>query len=338
MTLTSPAVVLPADELSHHRVEYPEWWYFHGHLYAADGTLLASFEYTAIEIAGFYYAYAALMDMPTSSYLSDDRLFGDYTPNPSDHTFELNLDRTGTEPQNRWKIRSEANNPPEFSYHLFVLSAREKMRSWGLKLDLAHVKKPLLVGDQGRIPDGDDPSWLYSRTRLNASGIVQTDNGAMIPVTGSAWMDHQWGKPNPMSRRWRWFGIQMDGTEEEYLFMLVTDRNDESNVRLQHGYWIDGSGTAQTLVFSITARRDWNGWPIDNDISFDHPDLGLMILEVRADVDDQLRVPKPRLPTAFRQALEVSGILDVLTFWEGGCTVSIGGVEKGRAYTELGGF
>ena len=340
MALTFPPVVLPADELSHHRVEFPEWWYFHGHLYNENDLLLASFEYTAIEIAGFYYAYAALVDISANSYLGDDRLLGDYAADSSDNTFKLELDRTGEEPENRWKIRSKVDNAGKFSYDLYVTSALEQSRSWALSLRLTQAKKPLLVGDEGRIPDGEDPSWLYSRTRLDVMGSLRTDGNPISKVTGSAWMDHQWGKPNPMNRRWRWFGIQMKDTDEEYLFMLVTDRSDESKERLRYGYWIAQNGAAKDLHpdFDITSHRDWNGWPVDNDISFTHPDLGAMTLQVRADVDNQLRVPKPRLPGPFQQALEASGALDVLTFWEGACTVSVNGVKQGRAYTELGGF
>lgn len=322
-----PPVKLPQDELSHHKLSYAEWWYFHGHMYSAStGDVVASFEYTIIELARSYYGYAAVADLVNHEYRSDDRVGGSYAANTTDSTFKIALTPTNNEPNGLWRMHS--SRPPR-SYLLDVVSARQNLPSWAFKLKVETAESATLVGDEGRISDQGDPAWLYSRSWLEGRGGLKT-GAAIRRVHARAWMDHQWGIVKPGTRRWNWFGVQLDD-KRRFLFFVVHALSSGDEV-MRYGYEIATDGAASQIAeFKIVPKRYWNGWPIDNDIEIDSLNV---VLEIRADIDNQLRVPKVRLPF-IKKFLEEAG----LVFWEGACSVSVRSrSDKGRAYTELGGY
>jgi len=66
----------------------------------------------------------------------------------------------------------------------------------------------------------------YSRTRMRAEGTVSVD-GEAIPVTGSAWFDHQWGDLTAATETgWDWFALQLDDGREVMLFNLRDEAGD----------------------------------------------------------------------------------------------------------------
>src|SRR5262249_10952387 len=63
-------------------------------------------------------------------------------------------------------------------------------------------------------------SYYYSRTHMAVTGSI-VDHGATIPVTGLAWMDHQWGNFIPTAGGgWDWFSIQL-ANDVEYMIYFI---------------------------------------------------------------------------------------------------------------------
>lgn len=84
-------------------------------------------------------------------------------------------------------------------------------RDFAFELNFEAKGKPLLQGASGFSRKGHRPaeaSYYYSRPHLTVSG---TANGS--PVTGSAWLDHEWSSQYMAAEAsgWDWCGINLDG-------------------------------------------------------------------------------------------------------------------------------
>src|SRR5438309_2833328 len=63
-------------------------------------------------------------------------------------------------------------------------------------------------------------SYYYSDTRLSISGSID-DHGELLPVSGLAWKDRQWGNFLVLpSSGWNWFSLQLDDGNDLMLFVL----------------------------------------------------------------------------------------------------------------------
>lgn len=89
---------------------------------------------------------------------------------------------------------------------------RSRIVARGFSLDLSFLARgaPLLQGEQGFSRKGRKPgeaSHYYSRPHLQASGKVND-----VPVTGSAWLDHEWSSQymDSGAAGWDWCGLNMD--------------------------------------------------------------------------------------------------------------------------------
>ncbi len=86
----------------------------------------------------------------------------------------------------------------------------------GLRLDLrfAPTQPLLLQGDGGFSRKGPQPeqaSHYYSRPQLAVGGRIATD-GDWLPVSGRAWLDHEWSSQvlDAEAAGWDWIGINLD--------------------------------------------------------------------------------------------------------------------------------
>lgn len=89
---------------------------------------------------------------------------------------------------------------------------RSRIVAREFSLDLSFLARgaPLLQGEQGFSRKGRKPgeaSHYYSRPHLQASGKVND-----VPVTGSAWLDHEWSSQymDSGAAGWDWCGLNMD--------------------------------------------------------------------------------------------------------------------------------
>ena len=303
-------VTLPQDDAPHD--DLTEWWYYTGHLDAAGGKTygfeLVIFQAVRGGDPPAYAAHFAVTDNARDDFHFQQR---SETGKQVHAGPGLNLDLSG------WTLIGGNGHD-----HL-----KADMPDYAIDLDLSSLKPPVLHDGKGLIsfgPAGD--SYYYSRTRMAVSGSL-SDHGQDVPVSGVAWMDHQWGNFISGGGGWDWFSIQLDDNSEYMLFFL---RDADGKPTLPYGSYVAPDGTATILppsTFTEQATSSWqspasgvtypSGWQVA---------AGESTLTLTPTVKDQ------ELRTG-----QTTGI----NYWEGDSTVSgtkAGQPISGRAYVELVGY
>jgi predicted secreted hydrolase len=209
-------------------------------------------------------------------------------------------------------------------------------KGFGLELALGAQRPPVLHGANGLDRKGEpagQASWYYSLTRLRVSGRVFLD-GRAFPVTGTAWMDHEFSSSQLGAEQtgWDWFGLRLSDGSDLMLYRLR--RRDGSIDPHSGGTWVAPEGVAR--VFSLgpdearlTPTRWWRSaetharYPVSWRIAL--PALELE-LSVRPLMNGQELSPTQGIPFAY---------------WEG--AVRVEGTRAGRpvmgeGYLELTGY
>jgi predicted secreted hydrolase len=254
-------IALPRDDGPHDRLT--EWWYYTGHLRAADGR---RFGFEAVifraergSVPGAWASHLALTDEAGNRFLYAQRSeIGpqvDRSPRDTQGAptgFDLNvgglnpvLIAAGAPPMAApWRLagsdgtdRIEAGLTPE--------EAVASGAAFGLSLDLHALRDPVLHDGDGFVDfAAAGSSYYYSRTRMAASGELQLD-GERLRVDGIAWFDHQWGDfVSVGGGGWDWFAINLDdGTD----ITLSIVRDENANEVLRYGTLIRPSGEVVRL-------------------------------------------------------------------------------------------
>lgn len=195
-------IAFPGDEGAHFDA-ITEWWYLNGHLQGGERTL--GYEFTLFRVGPvLFWAHVALTDETGQAFY---HVRDWYLPGRTASS-EAGLDtRYGTE-----RIRATGKG----RYRLEA-TVGEGVR---FDLDMTSLKTPLLVNGDGNIdmPEGRD-SRYYSLTRLQSAGTVRLGDRT-LPVTGTSWLDHQWGPFYVSGFRevWDWFSVQADDGTDYNLF------------------------------------------------------------------------------------------------------------------------
>ena len=220
-----------------------EWWYFTGHLFT-DGGERYGFEYVIFRardgnLEG-YVSHFAVTDNARGRFRYDQRLLG--AAGVRGDAAPLDLDLNG------WTMWGGGG--------AFSLAA--DMADYAIRLD-AETSKPAALHDaDGYIDYGNGTaSYYYSWSRLNVSGELDTGAG-WEPVTGTAWMDHQWGDfATYQDGGWDWFAVQLeDGTD--VMLYLIRDADGEA-LRVD-GSIVGPEGELTVLGagdFGVTATAAW---------------------------------------------------------------------------------
>lgn len=306
-------VELPRDEGAHDTTV--EWWYFTGHLVTADGARYG-FEYVIFRgrsggLEG-YAAHFAVSDTPRGRFQYDQRISG--ARGVAGQTAPLDLDLNG------WTMRGGNGH--------FALAA--EMPGYGLRLDVATTKPVALHEGDAYIEYGNGTaSYYYSWTRLTASGELEID-GKAVPVTGTAWMDHQWGDfATYQEGGWDWYALQLDDGRDVMLYVI---RDASGEPVFLHGSLVAPEGTLTVFGrgdFVVTPTGEWTsgatgttypaGWRIEV------PAVGLDLAVT---------------PTMPDQELDTRATTGVI-YWEGDAVVAgtaDGKAVRGNAYVELTGY
>ena len=209
-----------------------------------------------------------------------------------------------------------------------VYGARIAAREFAFDLRFAPSLAILRQGDAGFSRKGPDPlqsSYYYSRPQLAVSGSV-TVAGKALPVTGTAWLDHEWSSEvmAPAAVGWDWAGINLaDGGA----LMAFRMRDGAGNV-----LWAGGAHRAadgRTRAFEpgevrFTPQRRWRSkrtqveYPVAMQISAGGAEYTLSPL-----FDDQELDSRASTGTIY---------------WEGAVRAEQDGREVGRGYLELTGY
>jgi len=305
-----PALQLPRDDAPHH--DLTEWWYYTGHLRSAAG---ASYGFELVAFQGnragtptAYAAHFAVTDNTRGTFQFAQRTSTAAQPPPA-RGFAFNFDG--------WQMSGYNGHD----------RLRASLGSYGIDLALASLKPAVLHGQNGIISFGPaGRSYYYSRTRLATSGTVD-DHGHSAAVTGTSWMDHQWGNFISTAGGWDWFSIQLSDHSELMLFLLRDAAGKSSG---SYGTVVEPSGAVDVLPaggYAVQALGKWtspqssitypSGWLLK---------VGTTVLTIQPTVRDQ------ELRTAASTGI---------TYWEGDSVVRgtrAGQVVTGQAYVELVGY
>jgi predicted secreted hydrolase len=323
-------VAFPRDDYAHPDFQ-TEWWYYTGHLDAAAGKTygfeLVFFQRRTESDKRFglplrwfsnpiYFSHFAVTDLQTGKHASFEA-FGPTKGDRAGARSDQYLIWVGD-----WKAERLGR-----AHHL--TAAKD---GFAIDLLLDPEKPPVIHGEGGisRKGEGGQSSYYISTTRLGVTGYL-TVGGSPLPVTGSAWTDHEIlaGGMSKKVRGWDWFSIQLDDRTELMLFHLR--RLDGRIDPLSAGTFVRADGTHETFLlsdFQIETLATWTApkskttYPAKWRVRV--PRVGLDLV-VDPPVADQ----------------ELHPFLTGMAYWEGSIRATgtaEGRAVTGRGYVELTGY
>ena len=320
-------LAFPRDHGSHPDFK-TEWWYITGHLESPRQDHRYGFQITFFRSSlnpttkeQIYMAHAALIDKTTGRFVHEERLNSDQW-NAAAKVGALDLYN------GNWFLRMLDPDTEEMATR-FSLS-----EIGSLNLNLKPGKPKTLFGDRGYSKKGDAfgaASHYITFTRLAVSGTAQI-NGETVPLSGHAWMDHEFSSSQLSEEQigWNWTSLILDDGSE--LMAYVMRRNDgeiDPNSRLTL-IAADGMKSEYTGdSFSWEPIRHWTSpqtsgrYPVEYRVSWVSNHKVKRSLIVRPSADDQ----------------ELRGKIGNFIYWEGaGQAFDEAGKPIGLAYTELTGY
>lgn len=322
--------VFPADHGAHPDYR-SEWWYFTGNLQAADGREFG-FQLTFFRFAlradppdrpsvwaarQVYMAHLALTDVTGERVFAEER-FG-----------RTALGLAGAQPSPfriwlyDWQAESEGAT-------LFPMRLHAIGEDFALNLRLTARKPPVLQGEAGYSRKGPEPgnaSRYYSYTRLAVEGTVRFARRAHA-VTGSAWLDREWGTSALSGKQvgWDWFAVQLDDGSE--LMYYRFRRRDGSPDPYSSGTYVSTSGDPVKLTaieVQIQVLQRWRS-PVSG---------------VTYPVRWRLHIPSEDLELTMHAKLPQQELDLSIRYWEGAVAVqgrTPAGPVRGHGYVELTGY
>lgn len=208
----------PADE-GRHPSEPTEWWYTVGHLtgnstgthysymltyfynpqYPFDGFRILNF---SNDDTGLFFSETMAL---TYNILANDKL-----------DIEANIFLGGTE---TWHNKIDLfGNILAFEYEISASAANAS-----LNLEYDALKPPLILGDSGFLYQGaTDYTYYYSQTKNAVSGTITFD-GITESVSGTSWIDRQFGIFNPSNgQEYEWFCVQLSNGMDLNIYNIFT--------------------------------------------------------------------------------------------------------------------
>ncbi|MBA3826043.1 MAG: carotenoid 1,2-hydratase, partial [Ktedonobacterales bacterium] len=249
-TAPLPPLRLPQDEAAH--TDLTEWWYYTGHFDGKDtsgaqhayGFELTFFQISRGSLPPLYVGHYAVSDITRGQFHFDQRLLSEPNaaqPNGTTTTgFKLAI--------GSWTMAGVNGQD-----HLAADTA-----NYSLNLGLSGQKPAALHNGNGLITYGvGEFSYYYSRTHMAVTGSI-VDHGATIPVTGLAWMDHQWGNFIPTAGGgWDWYSIQLANKVE---YMLYFIRSADGKTLSTVGTRIAADGTTTVVDPTHVSSQAINTW------------------------------------------------------------------------------
>jgi predicted secreted hydrolase len=206
--------------------------------------------------------------------------------------------------------------------------ARIPARELALELAFDATQPPFRQGRDGysrKGPARESASYYYSLPHLKVRGSVSRA-GKAVPVTGSAWLDHEWSSQYMEEEAvgWDWIGINLAGGAALMAFRM---RAHNGATRWAGGALRRADGSVRVLApgdIRFTPRRDWRSprtgttYPVSWLIS-----AGDLELTIEPLFDDQEHDTRASSGTIY---------------WEGAVRALRGGKPAGLGYLELTGY
>jgi predicted secreted hydrolase len=197
-----------------------------------------------------------------------------------------------------------------------------------LELDFEATQAPLLQGEHGLSRKGPAPasaSYYYSLPHLRVSGTVARA-GRPQPVTGHAWLDHEWSSQymEQTAVGWDWIGVNLaDGSA----LMAFRMRGKDGDTVWAGGTLRAADGSVKTLSpadVRFAPRREWRSprsgtaYPVACTVR-----AGELEIEIEPLFDDQEHDTRASTGTIY---------------WEGAVRALRAGRPVGLGYLELTGY
>jgi predicted secreted hydrolase len=333
----------PRDHYSHPGYQ-TEWWYYTGHVRAADGRRFG-FELTFFRVGlrpgdpqpghgqsrwrghELFPAHFALTDERGHTFVHFERFAREALGMGRASSAALDVKADG------WTLRGEAlPGKPEFER--MVMHARDVGAAGVDAIDFVQVpeKRPAVHGLGGvsrKAGCASCASHYYSYTRLRTSGTLTFD-GVPLRVEGISWMDHEFGSGELEANQagWDWFSVQLDDGRELMLYLLR--QKDGSVTPESSGSLVERDGSVRHLVrddFAIRATGSWRS-----------PHTGGLYPS-----GWRVSVPKAGVDVTLTPVLadqELGGTAVNVSYWEGAVDVrsADGRAPLGVGYVELTGY
>ena len=314
----------PRDNFNHPDFQ-TEWWYYTGNLKAADGHEFG-FELTffreglnrKVEKASdwsasdLYLAHLALSD------LSDRKFY---------HRERLNRAGPGIA-----GVSAEAGRIWNGNWQILWNGSRQDLQAisdqFALQLRLESQKPPVIHGVDGvsqKSAGAGHASHYISLTRLAVSGDIEL-NEKKFPVTGTAWMDHEFFTQQLDAEQvgWDWLSLQFDDNTELMLFRIR--RKDGSIDPFSSGTYVDAAGKSIHLT-----QKDFTLLPLGETWASDsnravypmHWQVSVPALKINVDISTPLK----------QQELAGKTVLSP-SYWEG--AIRIAGTRNAAPFAGVG--
>ncbi|PVD53441.1 hypothetical protein DC498_02670 [Terrimonas sp.] len=309
-------VSFPKDE-GRHSTEPVEWWYTSGQLKGVNSGKTYSYMLT------YFYFPASGFDGFRILNIEDDASGKVYEETRPLHyttlsTTHLDIQASVYNRANEsWSNKTDGNgNLIPFEYTIKAASA-----SGGLNLDCKSLKRPLLPGDDGYLDQGaENYTYYYSQTRNTVTGKL-TLNGITEDVTGTSWIDRQYGNFNPFTgEKYEWFQLQLSNGMDINLWNIFTVENtipDNEKYRILAAY-VDES--TQYTISDFTIERLAFNWMPDSAMCYS--------------AKWRLTSAKNNLDLTITSNNNNSEITLPFRFFEGATTIT--GTVNGQAVTGIG--
>ena len=309
----APPIVFPADAGPHDALT--EWWYYTGHLAAADGHAYG-FEFVVFQTRRQgaptgYAAHFAISDIDAQQFSHQAR----FDQGAAADRFPLDVDGWTLDRDGQADVISAAMEPAPGVSAPYALDVR------------LTDTKPAALHNGGYIEYGlPGGSYYYSRTRLTVSGSLRRGDADSTAVNGIAWMDHQWGNFVVTALGgWDWYSLQFDDRTELMLYVLRDEQGKTSGV---YGSYVLADGSVQELAAGAVSAASTGQWTSPHTGGV-YPSGWRVTLPDGARIDVQPQVQDQEL--WFPQSTAGS-----IPYWEGAVTVR--GDRTGVGYVELTGY
>jgi len=312
----------PADHAMHPGFRN-EWWYFTGNLLDGTGRRYG-FQFTLFRFAvepgervdsdfasdAIWMAHFAVSDVADERFISGERFARGALGLAGATTDEWWLrDWRVTRTEDGWRLRAQLDDA-------------------SLDLDLSPRKPVVLQGDSGysqKGPAQGNASRYYSITRMAADGRLVLE-GKAVEVTGSAWLDREWGSSQLGAgiAGWDWFALQLEDGRDLMLYRLRTEAGEAS--RFSAGVLVESDGSYRVLGRGDFEFEEIRRWP--DRLGVDWP------------VAWRVRLPAESMEFEVHAVFDAQRWYATVGYWEGAVDVidPSDGAKLGRGYLELSGY
>ena len=306
-------VRLPRDEGVH--LSPLEWWYFNGHLETADGQRF-SYHFVTFQSVLDSGLTPRVVQLSWADHGEELHLTAEQatvsTTESSSGRFDL--------PTNAWRMSGDGE-----TYRLAF-----QIGDYAVELEANSEKPAVLHHGTGLVDLGiAGKTYYYSRTRLETAGAVSI-SGVPHPVTGIAWMDHQWGDFTIANIGWDWLSLNLDDGSD-LMVSVVWEQEDGAPIAT-YGTYIQPDSSPVHLPSDDISLEPTGTWT--------SPETGGVYPMGWNLAVDSLALDLTLVPAIEESEYAISEIIPVV-YWEGSVAATgnkDGAAVSGNGFVEMVGY